>query len=223
MSWVLTTGCNEGYAAVRDISWPNHAAYAEKWGMSFMPQDWPMVEPKHMVSWTRLDDIRAGFRCGADWVVCLDTDAVFLDDAWIGAGLGDKSVYLAYQTLGGEFFPSCGLMIVRNDNVGHRWICELAAAAKDYRDNDWCEQAVAYDLLGYDSEYKWPGKGQRRIKVGSWEDRVGFLPPVWHSTPQNPVPDAHLFHATGGVGVGVETRVRQLEAALKDRNQLSPR
>lgn len=216
--WTLSTGCNDAYRPIRDVTWPNQEAYATRWGMNWRPAYWPeqlMADGTPFgPSWNRLWNIQECLDRGTSTVVCLDTDAVFLrPDEWIGNALDDKPVHLAYQILSGEIFPSCGLMIVRNCDEGRAWVEELHRLRWRYKDDAWCEQAVAYDLLGYDSRIKSP-QGRPYVTPTEWTEHVGFLPRQWHSTPQDPVDNPFLFHATGGVGVGVETRAEQLRGAL---------
>jgi len=220
-SWVLTTGCDDAYAAIRDITFPNLANYAYFHDIDYVPHNWT-GETGIQLSWQRVENTLELLEEGYKYVFFVDSDAVILrEGAWIGDVVGkhyahpDRSIWLAYQTLGGECFPSCGVWVVKNDEWGRRWCKTILDNRDDYAGDPWCEQGVAYDLLGFDSSYKAPSEAGRPYQiVTEWTDHVGYLPRRWHSTPQDPVFDPILFHATGGVSKGVEARRKELLLAL---------
>jgi hypothetical protein len=219
--WVLLSGCDGAYDAVRQITYPNLVGYADRHDIAHQLRRWDEeAESGIQLSWNRVLDTKRALDDGFDYVFFVDSDAVILDRfEWIGDALNpDRSIHLAFQVLNGEIFPSCGVWVVQNTKLGHQWCDTLLAQRRHYEGDPWCEQGVAYDLLGFDSSYKAPAEAGRPYQVVTeWTDYVGFLPRRWHSTPQDPVENPILFHATGGIHKGVQARVDQLQSALQVR------
>jgi hypothetical protein len=213
---VLTTGCDDAYRDIAQITWPNHQEYATKHGLQFWPSHWTH-DFGYSPSWSRLWDIKQALDRGAPYVICLDTDAVFVDmdadwEALLDPFRSWPNVWVAYEVQDHQIFPSLGLMIVKNDIIGRAWIDTLWNKRWDYEFHPWCEQAVAYELLGFSTEHMGPSWDRPPRKHTAWSSSVAFLPQSWMSTPQSPASMPVIYHATN---LPHADRIIQLRQALR--------
>lgn len=217
MTWAIVSGADAKFRPITRLTFPTHAEYAARWGFSYYGHLYshPEVPP----SWLKLGAIKDAFYRGHEGVWWIDADAAITP-----LGIDElpplpvaTSVRLGYQRFA-YIWPSCGLMAIRNDNVGNEWVDELARRKWQYLHHPWWEQAAAYELLGYDNDNLHPNvENNPHLRATAWTNRVDWFPEIWHGTPQIPSPGRpYLFHATGGP-VPVSTRVEQLTEVLSTR------
>lgn len=207
MSWVIVSAATEDWADITDITWPTQVEYAKRHGYDVAHRVLePVREDPFPASWAKLPYLMEAMYSGHEGAIWVDADAGFtaagLREGGLGAVIGDRPVHLGSQFLAGANgvqvrMPSCGLMAVQNTSLGIEWLDELWRRRYQYRDHPWWEQAGAYELMGYHNSPWTYGMDDPHFRDTEWTERVAFFPALWHSTPQDPIDGARLFHATG--------------------------
>jgi hypothetical protein len=197
--WAMLSGSDEGFRSIYEQTMPSHANYARKWDLDYYGRQWEHSE--FPASWAKVPAIKDLFYRGYHGVLWIDADAGFTQTGIETGGIEDKIknsvVTLAGQWLEGIHFPCCGVMAVKNTDLGHQWLDELWDKRWQYQNHPWWEQAAAYEIMGYDNTVLGSVQGDPFRKATAWTPRINYLPVEWHSTPQDPHEPAYLYHATG--------------------------
>jgi hypothetical protein len=215
MRTCIVSGSDERFAPLFAVTAPTHAAYAADLGYDyrafrFRNEPWPPSWSKVPVLQSALEDYER--------VVWIDADAGFVRHAVLPHL---APVTLAHQTLrneatGGAWkWPCCGVMSLEGDD-GRWFLTLLWKGMERYQDHPWWEQAVAYDLLGYDNRVRGPEDGDPYLGPTEWTEHSAFFPEYVHDTPQDPRENPVIFHATA---FPLDRRIQMMRERLDARHR----
>jgi hypothetical protein len=143
---VVTASEGEEFDAIRDITWPRIAAYAEKHSFDFTAIDMPEAIDRPS-SWKKLHAIAVGFQTH-DTVIWVDADVYplnFSDNIMDGVPGECWQAMVRHTTNEGEV-PNAGVWILRRHMLP---LVVGAAMVDEMIHHRWWEQAVIVGALGY--------------------------------------------------------------------------
>jgi hypothetical protein len=201
------------HAALLAVSAPTFRAYGARHGYEVVTSR--EADPGRPPAWAKiamLRDVLEAF----DLALWIDADAVIVDGREdIAADLdADKQFGLVRH---GEV-PNTGVMLRRSGDYA-RSLLDVTWANTRYLDHPWWENAALLDALGYAvprfSRLERLMRRRRRARRPSrWSAGLQFLPPEWNWSYLARVDNPRIVHC---VGVPVEQRLRDMQAALEAR------
>ena len=194
MTWALVTGAaTEDYQRLLDISRPTHQRYAETFGMEYIEHSSSM-RGGYNAAWYKLPALVSALaeHDGALW---MDSDAMFCRyDTFIGDAVTHPWNWVVNRCDMGNLIwliPCTGVLAVTRDAAPI--LLAIWELREKYRDHNWCEQAGAHEVLGWDSSVA----GAERTWETEFTPLVGELGAEWNSLTISVAPDAIVFHAAG--------------------------
>lgn len=201
MTTIITASEGEGYKAVRAITWPRLALYAEMHGMDFRAYEMPDVVERPS-SWKKLVSICKGL-ADSESVLWVDADVFVLNfRADITSGIPDGAwqAMVRHSSPEGDL-PNAGVWFLRRPMLP---LLMLAAMSDWCISHKWWEQAAIHRMLGFE-------ENQAGVVVHTTETTLyrhtHWLPESWNVCMHSPEGiEQNWLHACG-----VPDRLRQIE------------
>ena len=201
------------HAALLAVSEPTFREYGARHGYEVITSH--DADPARPPAWAKvamLRDVLDEF----DLALWIDADAVIVDGRDdIAAELDDDKQFGLVRH--GDV-PNTGVMLWRSGEYA-RSLLDATWANTRYLEHPWWENAALLDALGYDVPRfgrleRVLRRRRRPPRPSRWSAGVQFLAPEWNWSYLARVPEPRIVHC---VGVPVEQRLRDMQAALQGR------
>lgn len=148
MTKIITASEGEEYEAVRAITWPRLALYAQMHGMDFSAYEMPEAI-RRASSWKKLVTICRGL-AESESVLWVDADVFVLNfNEDIAAGIPDDAwqAMVRHSSPDGDL-PNAGVWFLRRPMLP---LLMTAAMSDEFLAHPWWEQAAIHLLMGFES------------------------------------------------------------------------